>query len=399
MQVDVTYPGTNAFPYMLNFVSYNDGTLVFQTVARVLMNRLTVAAYKFAFEKVFNCVTNIHPEFENGNHVKAFIVDYSSAQHSGLSSAVGERASEIIRGCSVHYQRMAQKVADKVAPKDRNSRKVFLKIAYKIQFLDDQVEVNLLFDVLCGLVPLDEASDIVGLSDTELNVDTTNWNAATEWVKWWTKPKVLKMFTKSFKDMSEADWDICPRTTNAVESHNKLSNARTTLFLSALSTYYRVDKKSAYDSIAAELGVAVGPTKEQRRRNNKKRKLYRLRAKSTIVEQSQAEDEETAGLEFPGSQIVENDLDGVAQIEQTQETVDSDVVDDYIGKIVWVDTVGVRGKHFGWCECVIVRKEGVNYIGKFVRWPEHFVEIPDLFDESEVMHVSPIPLAAEAEQV
>ncbi|KZR97219.1 Uncharacterized protein APZ42_008034, partial [Daphnia magna] len=48
LQVDVTYPGTNAFPYMLNFVTYNDGKLVFQTVARVLMNRLTVAAYKFA---------------------------------------------------------------------------------------------------------------------------------------------------------------------------------------------------------------------------------------------------------------------------------------------------------------------------------------------------------------
>lgn len=80
LQVDVTYPGTNAFPYMLNFVTYNDGTLVFQTVARVLMNRLTVAAYKFALKKVFDCVTNIHSEFEHGNNVKAFIVDYSLAQ-------------------------------------------------------------------------------------------------------------------------------------------------------------------------------------------------------------------------------------------------------------------------------------------------------------------------------
>lgn len=94
--------------------------------------------------------------------------------------------------------------------------------------------------------------------------------------------------------------------------------------------------------------------------------MYRLRAKSTIVEQSQAEDEDAVGLEYPETQIVENDPDGVAQIEKTPETVDSDVDNVYIGKIVWVDTVGVRGKHFGWCECVIVRKEGENFIGKFV---------------------------------
>ncbi|KZS01638.1 Uncharacterized protein APZ42_001647 [Daphnia magna] len=157
------------------------------------------------------------------------------------------------RGCSAQKR---QKVADKVAPKDRTSKNVFLKIAYKIPYLDDEA-----------------------LSEKELDADTKNCNAATEWVKWWTKPKNLKMFTKSFKDMTEADWQICPRTTNAVESHNKLSNARTTLFLAAFSTYYRVDKKSAYDSIAAELGVAVGPTKEQRRRNNKKRKIVTWRSR------------------------------------------------------------------------------------------------------------------------
>lgn len=150
LQVDVTYPGTNAFPYMLNFVTYNEGTLMFQTVDRVLMNRLTVASYKVAFKKVFECVTNVHPEFEHGAHVKAFIVDYSLAQHSGLSSAIGERALEMIRGCSVHYQRMAKKVAEKVASNDRSSKEVLLKIAYKIPHLEDRSHVNLAFDVLCG---------------------------------------------------------------------------------------------------------------------------------------------------------------------------------------------------------------------------------------------------------
>ena len=266
------------------------------------MNRLTVAAYKFAFKNIFYLVTNVHPEFEHGEHVKAFITDYSMAQHSGLASVVGLRACEMIRGCSVHYQRQALKVANTIAKKDRASKEVFLKIAYKIPHLVDEDQVHLAFDILCGASPLQDACEFIDLNEKELLADTKNWNLFTEWVNWWTNPKRMKMFSKAFRDMTDADWEICPRTTNAVESHNKLSNARTTLFLSALSTYYRVDKKSAYESIAAEEGISIGPTMEQRRKRNVKRKLYRIRAEQKTVEET--EDENPNAFQLNSSQIV-----------------------------------------------------------------------------------------------
>lgn len=57
--------------------------LMFHKVARILLNRHTVAAYKFAIGKVFDCVTNINAKFEHWDNIKVFIYDYSMTQHSG----------------------------------------------------------------------------------------------------------------------------------------------------------------------------------------------------------------------------------------------------------------------------------------------------------------------------
>lgn len=141
LEADVTYPGTAAFPYVLNIVAYNLLTIQFQVVSRILMIKLTTAAYKYAFQKVFQVTTNIHPRFNHGSEVKAWIVDFSTAQHAGLSENIGETASQIIRGCAVHYQRMAKKVADKVSPRDQSSSKdVFLKIAQVIPHLPNRCD-------------------------------------------------------------------------------------------------------------------------------------------------------------------------------------------------------------------------------------------------------------------
>ena len=51
IEVDVTFPGTSAFPYLMNVVAYNSLTMQFQAVARILMTKLNVASYKFAFIK------------------------------------------------------------------------------------------------------------------------------------------------------------------------------------------------------------------------------------------------------------------------------------------------------------------------------------------------------------
>jgi len=88
VEADVTFPGCASFPYVLNMVAFNLRCNHFQVVARVVMSRLTAAAYRRSFNKVFEIATNIHPEFDHGSNVVAWIVDFSLPQYDGLASAI-----------------------------------------------------------------------------------------------------------------------------------------------------------------------------------------------------------------------------------------------------------------------------------------------------------------------
>ncbi len=99
VEADVTFPGSASFPYLLNIVTFNYEMNHFQTVARVIMSKLTTSAYKNAFEKVFQLVDECHPEFEGGKNVVAWILDFSLAQMDGLSSVMKQfDARDKIRG-------------------------------------------------------------------------------------------------------------------------------------------------------------------------------------------------------------------------------------------------------------------------------------------------------------
>lgn len=54
VEIDVTFPGNKAFPYLLNMVTFNYGVMKFQVVARILMSKLSTASYKNAIMKVIN---------------------------------------------------------------------------------------------------------------------------------------------------------------------------------------------------------------------------------------------------------------------------------------------------------------------------------------------------------
>lgn len=88
IEVDVTFPGSASFPYLLNVVTFNYEMNQFQTVTRVLMSKLTTSAYKKAFQKIFQLVDEFHPEFEGGKNVIAWILDFSLPQLDGLSSVI-----------------------------------------------------------------------------------------------------------------------------------------------------------------------------------------------------------------------------------------------------------------------------------------------------------------------
>ncbi len=255
VEADVTYPGNLSFPYLLNIVTYNEETMVFQTVARVLLNKLTTAAYRRAFEEVFQITTNLHPCFNGGREVFFWIVDFSSAQYEGLAANIGKKEARArIVGCKVHFQRNARKIAAKICGPDRNSLDLFTSIAYKIPDLTEESQVFAAFDILSGETLLDDEeamrflTETLGITDEKkLGADTSKWSAAKKWTEWWITQKHLKMFTNSFREMTDAEWDYCPKTTNAVESQNKLCKLNSTLFQTLMEKFYRMDKKCAYE--------------------------------------------------------------------------------------------------------------------------------------------------------
>jgi hypothetical protein len=90
-----------------------------------------------------------------------------------------------------------------------------------------------------------------------LKANTAKWCKATKWAKWWSTPRIAKMFTTSCKEMTDVDWDICPNNTNAVESHNKCSQAHSTMLSNYLKKIYIKDRNTVVKSLCAKLGIKM----------------------------------------------------------------------------------------------------------------------------------------------
>ena len=82
--------------------------------------------------------------------------------------------------------------------------------------------------------------------------------------------------------MSNEDWTICPRTTNAVEAQNKLSNPNSALLIVALEHWYREDKKASFTTVCASFGITTGVTPEKRATMNEKKRRNRMKLKVTM---------------------------------------------------------------------------------------------------------------------
>ena len=109
VEANVIFRGMTTFSYLLNIASYNNLTFQFQVVPRFFMSRLTAGTYKLTIGDSFSITSNLYPEFNHGAEVKGWILDFSSAQHQGLAKIIGEKATEVIRGCEVHFMRAVKK--------------------------------------------------------------------------------------------------------------------------------------------------------------------------------------------------------------------------------------------------------------------------------------------------
>ncbi|CAH3166322.1 unnamed protein product [Pocillopora meandrina] len=92
--MDGTSTGNDFFPYLLNVVSFNDETCVYNAVARVIRSRQDS-------EMTFD-----HARFANGMNLKSILVDFDDGQYKGIQQCLGEDLSRKVTGrCKVHWQR------------------------------------------------------------------------------------------------------------------------------------------------------------------------------------------------------------------------------------------------------------------------------------------------------
>ena len=64
--MDVTYTGNDFFPYLLNIVTFNDQTCVYNAVTRVLCSRQDGETYAKSITTIFDKVSHDHAHFSNG---------------------------------------------------------------------------------------------------------------------------------------------------------------------------------------------------------------------------------------------------------------------------------------------------------------------------------------------
>ena len=371
VQVDVTYPEIKSFNYLCNFAAFNYETLTFQTVFRALMSSVSAKAYQEVFRQCFRVTTNIYPDFNNGEDVRGWLVDYSTAQRKGLESNLGfELAAERIRGCENHWKLNSRKMGEK-ANKDKKSLRLFKDIAYAIPALEEKSDVLLAFQVLCGNEELQSEKSTDLLSKIPIKspvpdlsvIDTSDWSKAINFVKWWTNPNIVRMFSVAFTGMSRAEWESMDKTTNPVENENKESHFKTKSFIGSVTFLYKHDKIDAYKTLAVRSGIIVGIPPEERKENNEKRK-ERKRRPEIVEDKSVAATEENVqqppakrGRGRPKKvQAVPAEENDQSELEVPVGS--STLPDSLVGKDIWVKPYSQRGRSLDWKKAKIVAAIG-----------------------------------------
>ena len=102
--MDVTYSGSEFFPYLLNITTLNEQRCVRNAVARVLCSRQDTETYANSVIEIFE-VSSDHANFSNGRHLRSILVDFDDAQYKGPQQCLGEEpVKKVTRGCSVCWQ-------------------------------------------------------------------------------------------------------------------------------------------------------------------------------------------------------------------------------------------------------------------------------------------------------
>ena len=114
---------------------------------------------------------------------------------SGLKKAVGEqKAEELLKGCKVHWQRSCQRIANRVAYKQKE-KDIFLAIANQI-LKQDAIKTVACFETLCGVRTVNELVKLnidseISQEDADYVDNNCDWSLAKHWAEWWSKASHL----------------------------------------------------------------------------------------------------------------------------------------------------------------------------------------------------------------
>ena len=165
----------------------------------------------------------------------------------------------------MHWLRSCQRVADRIAsPENKNlEKKIFLRIAGKIQFLKSAVDTVACFETLCGVRTVvqlaDKLPDICSKEEAKMVDSHKNWSAATSWAQWWTRSTHLKMLSVAFTEMDKDIWIRSPTTTNAVERKNRDCTCKSDAvsIKQIMTETYKIDKVVCMKHITAIQGSSI----------------------------------------------------------------------------------------------------------------------------------------------
>jgi len=263
VETDTTYGENTELTYLFNATVFDVATMKWAVVARMRANRESAEFYKVAFSIMFRVCSDKYPSFEVGKSLKGIIMDWSDAESKGLREAVGDEiASNVLRGCNVHWTRSYQRVAERVnsRTKDKTAADAFCKVAKCITEVSQKQDIYKLFDVLQGTANLSTIQHInTQLTEDQKKISTLQWKDAKHWVQWWIRPNHLQMLCKPFSSMSSSDWDKGPRNTNGVERANGLAKTcdRKISLYGAMQSLYEKDKMFVLQYIAATDGLKI----------------------------------------------------------------------------------------------------------------------------------------------
>ena len=216
--------------------------------------------------------------------MKQILVDFDDAEYNGLVKVLGKDfAEKVIRGCSVHWVRSANRVA-KIVCTSSDEESVFKYLGKIIQESQEKDAVLKIFDVMSGKEDVASASEYLPeqLADKCRNkaISNTSWKKLKHWANWWTSIRHLQMFTKAYAIQEANRWDNLSNTTNPVESINRQSFKSKNNLHVILENIYMEDRLHAVKMLARSKHVNIDYTSTTSKKNRKRKRSSLIGDKS-----------------------------------------------------------------------------------------------------------------------